>query len=209
MCGEVSDHPTSLSYTRCLYGKRPANYINLSDEALKGLPGGREFQQARSGAQNFLSFTKDLRARVISAAQAKSYLDQVYPLALEINIYHGSWNTSVAKDKDMHYDKSLYRAGIVTYPERGSMDRRLSPALGDRHAVQLVGYDDDIEVTYQKRMTDGSLKEFTRKGVYIFKNSWGTREFGRRFRYDGLRMPGLGMIPQDHVHDFGKITVIR
>ena len=62
----------------------------------------------------------------------------------------------------------------MSYPEQGSMDRSASRKLAARHAVQVIGYDDDVVVTYTKKMTDGSFRNFQRKGVYYIKNSWGT-----------------------------------
>lgn len=209
MCGHLANQSNKLAYTRCLYGKFPANYISMTDANLESQPGGSKFASARTEAKDMRSFFSTLRPRVISKNNLKAQLDANKSVALEVNLFHGSWNTAVASQKGMRRDNKLYKNGIVTYPEVGSLDRKISPTLGNRHAVQIVGYDDDVEVTYTINMEDGKSKTFKRKGVYIFKNSWGTRDFGRNFTYDKMRIRGFGMILQDHVHEFGKLTVFE
>jgi hypothetical protein len=53
-------------------------------------------------------------------------------------------------------------------------------------------------------MDDGTTKSFTYRGVYYFKNSWGTDKFGVQFSLNGKVYPGYGMITQKYAHDFGQ-----
>lgn len=210
ICGDRSDHSTELLFTRCLYGKRPSYYLSTSESSLKNLPGGIEFSAARSEAATFKDFVSGLSIqRLYNPSVIKDKLDQLKSLTLEINIFHGSWNTGYAETNGIGRDRGQYSKGTIGYPEHGSKDRQISPRLGHRHAVQIVGYDDEKRVRYKLVMQDGSTKTFERKGVYIFKNSWGTQDFGKDFRYDGMRIRGFGMIPQDHVHEFGLVSIIN
>ena len=203
-CGQLS----GMEFTRCLYGKRSPRYIRMSDNQLRGLPGGEQFAAARNKTEDYRSFTDRLRLKVInSPSQIKNYLNQKISLTLEVNVHYGSWNHSRGEKFGIDIDRSLFDKGIITYPERGSVDRYESDRNVARHAVQVVGYDDDVVVTYNKKMRDGSTRTFTRKGVYYVKNSWG-KKFGRNFRLGRSRIPGLGMITQDYAHDLGKFSVV-
>ncbi len=198
--------------TRCMNGKRPSSYLGMNAGALAQLPGGDDFVEARESATNVRDgFTKHLSGGVVSRSSSiKGLLRANETLTLEINIYYGSWNiTSKAGQMGIEADDNLYNQGVVTYPERNSMDRIKSRTEPARHAVQIIGYDDNVVLTYERRMKDGSLKSFSRKGVYYFKNSWGTSRFGRNFRYKGKRIPGLGMISQDFAHEFGQFYSVR
>jgi hypothetical protein len=53
-------------------------------------------------------------------------------------------------------------------------------------------------------MKDGTTKKFTYKGVYYFKNSWGTSSFGRDFTIDGEKFPGYGMMVAKYAEEQGQ-----
>lgn len=209
MCSHLKGKSPAINYTRCLYGKFPASYLYASDQNLSNMVSGNKFSAAREEAKNLKSFFSNIRPRIISKSNIKAQLDANKPVSLEVNLFHGAWSTPVASTNKMNKDSSLYTKGIVTYPEVGSLDRKISPSLGHRHAVQIVGYDDDLEISYTINMADGTPKTFKRRGVYIFKNSWGTNTFGRKFTYDKMQIRGFGMILQDHVHEFGKMMVFE
>ncbi|NQZ00217.1 MAG: C1 family peptidase [Bdellovibrionales bacterium] len=203
-CGDLS----GLEYTRCLFGKRSPRYLTMSDNQLRGLPGGRQFSTARQGGSQYQSFVNSLRINVVSnPTTIKHYLAQKTPLTLEVNVHYGSWHHSAGEKYGIDIDKNSYNRGIVTYPERGSVDRYQSDRHPARHAVQVIGYDDDVQVTYTKKMRDGSMRTFTRTGVYYIKNSWG-KKFGKNFRFGRSRIPGLGIITQDYAHHLGKFSVV-
>jgi len=53
-------------------------------------------------------------------------------------------------------------------------------------------------------MTDGTMKTFKLKGVYYFKNSWGTGSFGVDAMIDEVNRPGYGTMTQQYAQDFGS-----
>jgi hypothetical protein len=93
--------------------------------------------------------------------------------------------------------------GLIGYPEQGSVDRRASREDPAGHSVLLVGYNDEESITVESKMEDGSTQTFTYKGVYYFKNSWGTGSFGTQTTIEGRVLPGYGKITQKYSHDFG------
>ena len=94
--------------------------------------------------------------------------------------------------------------GIIANPEEGSLDLEKSPTKRAGHSVLVVGYDDNRIVTKEIQMADGTRKTFTYKGVYYFKNSWGTSSFGKDFEVDGVNYPGYGMIVQKYADSLGS-----
>lgn len=76
------------------------------------------------------------------------------------------------------------------------------------HSVLVVGYDDNVIVEKLVRLTNGTTKKVTYKGVYYFKNSWGTSSFGKDFQIDGVKYPGYGMMVQDYAEKFGQFFVL-
>ena len=42
------------------------------------------------------------------------------------------------------------------------------------------------------------------QGVYYFKNSWGTQNFGSRMKIGDTVYPGYGRIVQKYAHEFGQ-----
>lgn len=214
-CGELK----GTELTRCLNGKRSPRYLRMSDNQLRDLPRGEQFIKARSNAEGNRSFTDNLQMRVLGnnrfghraeVETIKAYLNAGYTMTLELNLHFGSWNHPAGKKHGIDSNSTLYAKGIITYPERGSVDLALSPGIGARHAIQIIGYDDDIEVEYEKKMSDGTTQTFRRRGVYFIKNSWGSG-FGSKFKFYGkyaAKGRGLGMITQDYANDLGKISVV-
>lgn len=206
VCGGLS----GKSLTQCTYGQAPERWLSTAADQLNNTPEGRDFLRARDDAQDFKrEWNGKITQQVISGeSNIKNRLNRGQGLTLEIDIYYSSWAHPSAKKYGMHYERDNFFKGIVTYPERGSVDRKESPKHFARHAVHIIGYDDDIELVYQKKMLDGSTRTFKRKGVYLFKNSWGTSGFGSDFRYKRKRIRGFGMIAKDHVHEHGKVTAV-
>lgn len=204
---------TGISETRCLTGHFSPNLLSLPLERLENPSDpsyDKDFLQAyRSARSHKKTLSPHVSGKTVSWNEAKAWLAKGVPVTLEINIYYGAWNSSNAIPLDIERDARAFSLGDVNYPERGSRDREVSPQKPARHAVVLIGYDDSVEMTYEKKMMDGSTKTFRRRGVYYFKNSWGTNRFGSHFKVEGKRYPGLGSILQDHANEFGKFTVIR
>jgi len=141
---------------------------------------------------------------VTSVSEIHQLLVAGIPLTLDIDFFYGAWNYPGSHKKGIYRSKELWENGTITYPEKGSVDRQVSKKNREGHSVVVVGYDDDVEVTYTMNMKDGKRQTFTRKGVYYIKNSWGDDDWGSNFTIDGHSFPGYGMILQDNAHEFGE-----
>ncbi len=143
-------------------------------------------------------------------SSVKKLLSKGQSVIMGLKLYYGSWNSSKTTTLEIQErDKEKFFQGIVTYPEVGTRDRRISGEKGGGHSVVLVGYDDDKVVTSRMQMEDGSWKEFTYKGVYYFKNSWGVKGFGKNNDIEGKNLPGYGMITQKYAHEFGRFFQVN
>lgn len=205
---------SGMNLKRCVSSHTHPGFLKASDEAIEKYAGGKNFVLARNSANRFKTdFIKNLSGSVIRSEGAiKRLLRKNITLTFEVDIFYGAWNTPHADKFDIPRETSLYSNGVVTYPELGSIDRNISPKHPARHAVQIIGYDDDVVVEYDVAMTDGSVQKFSRKGVYYFKNSWGTRNFGSKFKLKlngkNRTIKGFGLITQDYAHDLGKFFSI-
>lgn len=202
-----------LNTTRCLMSQTHPTLMSTSDANLLNKQNklhNPRFVAARQTALESRSYlTPYMKGFVVGNTSAiKQRLRNGSPMTLEINIYYGSWNHGAGESLGIDIDNELFRKGIITYPEKKSVDLIQSPKAPARHAVEIVGYDDSVEMTYTKKMQDGTTKTFTRKGVYYFKNSWGTHKFGSQFKAEGKKIPGFGMITQDYAHHYGQFFAI-
>ncbi|MFT6071324.1 MAG: hypothetical protein ACJAT2_000506 [Bacteriovoracaceae bacterium] len=196
--------------TSCLLGHRNPRLLNSSTEEL--LDEGNslydpEFLDARTEAYQFrddyINFSSS-NYTVYYTADVKRYLAKGYPLTLGIEFFYGAWNHNKATEFGIGREASNWNQGIVGYPERASVDYKVSKENAAGHSILIVGYDDEKIVTTNVLMQDGSTKTFTYKGVYYFKNSWGKGGFGRDFKIKGENFDGYGMITQKHAHEHGS-----
>lgn len=202
-----------INETRCLMGHFSPSLLGLPLEKLENPTDpayDADFLQAYKSARSHKkTLSPYISGKTISWKEAKAWLAKGIPVTMEINIYYGAWNSANATPLGIERDTRSFALGEVNYPEKGSRDREVSPQKPARHAVVLLGYDDTVEMTYEKKMMDGTTKTFSRRGVYYFKNSWGTNRFGSNFKVEGKRYPGLGSIVQDHANELGKFTLIK
>jgi hypothetical protein len=140
---------------------------------------------------------------ITEVATAKSVLRKGEPIVLEVDFFYGAWNHAKAPLYGIERDLDLWKKGIVTNPERGSIDFEESNKHSMGHSVLVVGYDDNKIITRTIKMTDGTSKTFTYKGVYYFKNSWGTDNFASDAKIGNVKIPGYGMIVQKYAEDQG------
>lgn len=167
-----------------------------------------EFLKAREEAFDLRDRLRlqGLRVQIVQdEAAIKKLLAAGVPLLFEADFYYGAWNHGKADSLGIGRDMNLWAQGVVGYPERGSLDLKVSQENPAGHSVLLVGYDDNASVTTQQKMVDGTVKTFTYKGVYYFKNSWGTGSFATRMVIDGVSAPGYGAITQKYVHEIGPV----
>lgn len=160
-------------------------------------------EQARANKALFFG-PKASSSYVWTTWQIKRALDKGQALTMDIAFYYGAWNHRKTEELGIHRDMNLWEHGVITYPEDGSLDRIKSLESPAGHSVVIVGYDNDREVEYSLTMQDGSMKTFKRKGVYYFKNSWGTSNFGVLTTINNQIYPGYGMITQDYANSYGS-----
>lgn len=194
----------------CLLGHRDPRLLNASSAQL--LTEGNElfdpeFNEARNEAaqfrNNYIKFSSS-NYSVYYTQDVKRFLTKGLPLTLGIEFFYGAWNHRKANEFGIGRSDENWNNGIVGYPERGSVDYKVSKENAAGHSILIVGFDDNKIVTTKVKMQDGTEKEFTYKGVYYFKNSWGKGGFGRDFTIEGENFDGYGMITQKHAHDHGS-----
>lgn len=211
-CGHLEDNQMLLQ--SCLLGHRDPTLLTLSTEELEDRDPEFIFikdEASRLKKELVESLYKRKKSYKLKSHKiVKDLLASGESVIMGTKLYYGSWNSKKTITHEIQErDKKKWYAGIVTYPEPGSRDRRISFEKGGGHSLILVGYDDEVEVKSRMQMEDGSWKEFTYKGVYYFKNSWGVRGFGKRFKLDGVSYPGYGMITQKYAHEMGKFFRIN
>jgi hypothetical protein len=198
--------------TSCLLGHRDPELIKKSDSELLNRSSqfyDPEFQAARREAARFRDQFIHLSNEPMQVGyidEIKSRLNSGQPLTLDIDFYYGAWNHRKAPDIGIERNMRHWGQGIVGYPERGSIDLARSHESPAGHSVVIVGYDDNRVVQVRVPMSDGSTREFSYRGVYYFKNSWGTDGFGANFQLQGSSYPGYGMITQKYAHEYGTFT---
>jgi hypothetical protein len=199
-------------YTSCLLIHRDPILLDLEvDELLnpKSIYFDEEFAAARVEAkefkEQFINVQNNSYYNVYGTKEIKRLLRLGTPLTLGFDFYYGAWNHRKASELGIERDLANWELGIVGYPEFGSLDRAKSGDEGYEagHEVVVVGYDDNYIVTTKQTMEDGTIKEFTYKGVYFIKNSWGTTSYGKNFMYENLSLPGYGIMTQKYAHEFG------
>ncbi len=206
-CGELVNRGQKI----CLTAQYNPNFLNLGSEFIAD----EEFLAGRIGA---LEFIKEVVAgymlptnagmspqyRVIGTNAIRRSLDQMTPLALELDVHYGAWNHGAGESFGIEMNDEEWAQGIVTYAEPGSVDLVESRKNRAGHSVVVVGYDDNKIITKTHKMVDGTEKTVSYRGVYYFKNSWGTTSFGRDFTYEGVSYPGYGMITYKYAHELGS-----
>lgn len=210
-CGHLVVLPKYLK--SCLLGQRDPRLFTMTDYEIAQIdadfiPIRKESIFLRDTLVNDL-YPRKKTYKSSNLNKIKQWLNDNKSVIMGMKLYYGSWNSKKTETFEIQErDKSKWYAGIVGYPELGTRDRQISGVEGGGHSVILVGYDDDVVVKTRMQMEDGAWKEFEYKGVYYFKNSWGVRGFGKKFKLDGVSYPGYGMITQKYAHDFGRFFYI-
>lgn len=202
-CGNL----TGVTKKSCLIVHRDPTMLNMTDIQIMGIYKDREFINARKEAMEFRA--KNLKFAnsnflISSVSEIKSMLQKNMPVILEIDFYYGSWNHRKADTLGIGRNMDHWTKGIVSYPENGSLDLIESRKELSGHSILVVGYDDNKIVEKTIKMADGTMKKFVYKGVYYFKNSWGTANFGADFQLDGEKYPGYGMIVYKAAENLGQ-----
>ncbi len=205
-CEHLKETPDKLK--SCLLGHRDPSLLRLKSKFLaqrdpEFLGIRNEARQLREDViKGLYPYRRSYKIKKLSIVRKLLLEDK--PLIMGTKLFYGSWNSSKTDKFDIQpRDKKKWYKGIVSYPEHGSRDRRISGIRGGGHSLIIVGFDDEKIVNSKMLMEDGTWKEFTYKGVYYFKNSWGVRGSGKKFKFNGVNHPGFGMITQKYAHEFG------
>lgn len=123
-------------------------------------------------------------------------------VAVGLTFFYQSWNH---RKSELPVNSEYWRAGFVTYPNEADKEKSLAKRAG--HAILLVGWDDDLEVPMRDGEGNIVLDETgapkREKGFYVFKNSWGTGNFG----VNNAIGDGYGYISYAYVNEYGSAMV--
>lgn len=194
----------------CQYAHRSGDLQKLSDAELKD-PAHKlhdlDFLKARKAARktkkSYLGDKVGANLEIFKLSDVKKLLAAGTPVILELDFYYGAWNHREALDLGIQRDASAFNRGEVGYPAAGSKDRSESPKSPAGHSILLIGYDDDAVIETKQNMKDGTKQKFEYKGVYYFKNSWGTDGFGTESDLEGST-PGYGSITYKYANEMGS-----
>ncbi|WP_034732232.1 C1 family peptidase [Bacteriovorax sp. Seq25_V] len=209
---ERCSHLTGNYLKNCYLGHFDARLINSTLTALKDseISGAQLVYDLIKEGKEFKKKVKfsNTSSQLYSTAEIKNYLSNGIPLTMGIDFFYGAWNHRKAAEYGIGRDASNWNEGIVGYPEYNSKDRTISRQHRAGHSVMIVGYDDNYVVTTNVLMNDGTYKEFNYKGVYFFKNSWGTSSFGATTKIGNEYYPGYGIITQKYANEMGSFYVL-
>ncbi|OUR95354.1 hypothetical protein A9Q84_16080 [Halobacteriovorax marinus] len=207
-CGHLSGDPK----TACLLVHRDPALKRMNDRQIldQTLPTfdpelvaakveGREFR-----SEYLSKRSRTPNSRITTLANLRRVLNAGRPLTMGISFYYGAWNHRKADELGIGRSDANWKAGIVGYPEVGSVDRVKSKEAAAGHSILIVGYDENKVVETEVLMEDGTKKKFSYKGVYYFKNSWGITGFGKSINIKDEIKPGYGMITMKYAHEMGS-----
>ena len=116
-----------------------------------------------------------------------------------MTFFYQSWNH---RRSTLPISTALWRDGVVTYPN--AKDKEVSLANRAGHAIAIVGWDDNKEVEMRdaegKPVLDANGNPRKEKGFWLFKNSWGTGNFGIANEYGD----GYGWLSYQYVKEYGS-----
>jgi hypothetical protein len=119
-----------------------------------------------------------------------------------LTFFYQSWNH---RRSELPINTEYWRKGIVLAPN--AKDEEVSLAKRAGHAVEIVGWDDNMEVATVDEtgaiVKDANGNPVMEKGFWIFKNSWGTGSFG----VENPHGDGYGYLSMKYVEDWGSINV--
>lgn len=201
---------TGVVQKSCFIVHRDPSLLIKTDAEIMEKYSDEEFVNARREANAMKETLKFSRRSILlySVNEIKSLLLSGTPVVLEIDFYYGAWNHREADAFGIGRNLEHWSKGIVTNPEIGSLDAEISPKHPSGHSILVVGFDDNVIIQKTLKMKDGTFKNFTYKGVYYFKNSWGTSSFGSDFEINGDPFPGYGMIVQKHAEEQGQFFLL-
>jgi hypothetical protein len=138
--------------------------------------------------------------RWVSTSSIKNVLfEKKTGVVVGLDFFYQAWNHRLSP---LPVNSTYFGKGYVLYPNSTDITESRKQPAG--HSVQLVGWDDNLEIqTVDAKgnpVVDAMGKPVKEKGFYLFKNSWGTSSFG----VNNTKAPGYGWISYRYVSSFGS-----
>jgi subtilisin-like proprotein convertase family protein len=118
-----------------------------------------------------------------------------------MTFFYQSWNH---RRSQLPVNSDSFSEGYVLSPNAEDRTRSLEKRAG--HAILILGWDDDLEVTTVdkdgKPVTGPDGKPVVERGFFLFKNSWGTAGFGIRNRFGA----GYGWLSMRYVEEHASVV---
>lgn len=166
-------------------GSRPVKCFTNGDPP----ESARTAQQYKLPSKKYLN-TNSIKAHMTTKKTA---------VIVGLDFFYQSWNHRRSK---LPVNSEYWRQGYVLYPNPTDIEESRKQRAG--HAIELVGWDDNLEVPIVdaegKQVIGADGKPVVEKGFYIFKNSWGTGGFGIANPYG----PGYGYLSMKYVKQYGS-----
>lgn len=174
--------------------------VNGSDDGLptKCYTNGDPSPEALAATKYTLPY-----ARYVNTSSIKQYMvDNDAAVTVGLTFFYQAWNH---RRSELPTNPEYWRMGFVLYPNQADEEKSLAKRAG--HAILLVGWDDELEVPMVdgegKVILDENGSPMREKGFYIFKNSWGTGNFG----VNNPIGDGYGYISYRYVEEYGSAMV--
>lgn len=139
--------------------------------------------------------------RWVSTTSIKNVLfEKKTGVVVGLDFFYQAWNHRLSP---LPVNATSFASGYVLYPN--AQDKTESNKMRAGHSVQLVGWDDNLEIqtvdAMGKAVVDPATgKPVKEKGFYLFKNSWGTSSFG----VSNPKGAGYGWISYKYVKEYGS-----
>lgn len=139
-------------------------------------------------------------SRFISADSIKNVIyEKKVGVVVGLDFFYQAWNH---RRSTLPVNATYFSRGYVLYPNDTDIVESHKHQAG--HSVQLIGWDNNLQVQKIDAMgngvVDASGKPVKEKGFFLFKNSWGTSAFGAT----NSKAPGYGWISFGYINEYGS-----
>ena len=138
--------------------------------------------------------------RWVSTSSIKNIIfEKRQGVVVGLDFFYQAWNH---RRSALPVSTADFSRGIVRFPN--ATDQQKSRETPAGHSVQLVGWNDNLSFqtvdAAGKPVVDAAGKPVLEKGFFIFKNSWGTANFG----LTNPKGAGYGYISYRYVSQYGS-----
>lgn len=138
--------------------------------------------------------------RWVSTSSIKNVIfEKKQGVVVGLDFFYQAWNH---RRSTLPVSSTYFQKGYVLYPNADDKTESAKQRAG--HSVQLVGYDDNLEIQAMDKegrpAVDAAGKPIKQKGFFLFKNSWGTANFG----VSNSKAPGYGWISYRYIQEYGS-----